>query len=133
MYGVFAVAIEIGYGGITPRWCTMKAVRYFLMLHYHTRGRVRLVLGKMEDERTNTLQRMEDERRRDAKIGEIMSFKKGPYVLNNGDCCIICLGQYKVSERVRIVRKCNHCFHADCFRRWLRNKKETCPIWVPLI
>ncbi|KAH6779976.1 hypothetical protein C2S52_011213 [Perilla frutescens var. hirtella] len=45
----------------------------------------------------------------------------------NGDSCPICLGGYKASERLRLIRKCQHCFHADCLEPWLQ-RKNTCPI-----
>lgn len=45
----------------------------------------------------------------------------------NGDSCTICLAEYKASERLRLIRKCNHCFHAHCLEQWLHRKK-TCPI-----
>lgn len=45
----------------------------------------------------------------------------------NGDSCTICLGEYKASERLRLILKCDHCFHADCLEQWLQRKK-TCPI-----
>lgn len=45
----------------------------------------------------------------------------------NGDSCTICLEKYKASERLRLIRKCNHCFHADCLEQWLQ-RKNTCPV-----
>ncbi|XP_047950763.1 uncharacterized protein LOC125196330 isoform X1 [Salvia hispanica] len=45
----------------------------------------------------------------------------------NGDSCPICLENYKASERLRVIRNCNHCFHSDCLDLWLQ-RKSTCPI-----
>lgn len=41
--------------------------------------------------------------------------------------CWICLENYSEKERVSVIRKCGHCFHACCIQQWL-GKNGTCPV-----
>lgn len=61
---IFAKAIENRDEDIIREWCTRKAVKYFLMLHYHTRDRMRVVLQHIE--------RKEDLK---LKIGQSISYR----------------------------------------------------------
>ncbi|OIT28715.1 PREDICTED: RING-H2 finger protein ATL77-like [Nicotiana attenuata] len=41
--------------------------------------------------------------------------------------CAVCLENFKVGEKCRILPKCNHSFHAQCIDSWLQ-KTAACPI-----
>ncbi|KAL1554644.1 RING-type E3 ubiquitin transferase [Salvia divinorum] len=41
--------------------------------------------------------------------------------------CAICLSEYAIGERIRILEKCRHGFHMQCIERWL-NSCSSCPI-----
>ncbi|CAI8607319.1 unnamed protein product [Vicia faba] len=41
--------------------------------------------------------------------------------------CVICLGEYKEKEVLRIIPYCGHTFHLSCIDIWLR-KQSTCPV-----
>lgn len=41
--------------------------------------------------------------------------------------CVICLGDYKEKEVLRIIPYCGHTFHLSCIDIWLR-KQSTCPV-----
>ncbi|XP_004510868.1 RING-H2 finger protein ATL54-like [Cicer arietinum] len=41
--------------------------------------------------------------------------------------CVICLGDYKEKEILRIIPYCGHTFHLYCIDMWLR-KQSTCPV-----
>jgi len=40
--------------------------------------------------------------------------------------CVICLSEFTPGERVRVLPKCNHGFHARCIDKWL-NSHSSCP------
>ncbi|XP_068661846.1 RING-H2 finger protein ATL78-like [Aristolochia californica] len=40
--------------------------------------------------------------------------------------CIICLSEFARGEKVRVLPKCNHGFHAKCIDKWL-GSHSTCP------
>ncbi|XP_057972090.1 RING-H2 finger protein ATL78-like [Malania oleifera] len=40
--------------------------------------------------------------------------------------CVICLSEFAVGERLRLLPKCNHGFHARCIDTWL-NAHSSCP------
>lgn len=43
-----------------------------------------------------------------------------------GTECVICLSEFTLGERVRILPKCNHGFHVRCIDKWL-NSHSSCP------
>ncbi|XP_059307935.1 RING-H2 finger protein ATL78-like [Lycium ferocissimum] len=40
--------------------------------------------------------------------------------------CVICLSEFEVGEKVKVLPKCNHGFHVKCIDKWL-NSHSTCP------
>ncbi|XP_061353415.1 RING-H2 finger protein ATL78-like [Gastrolobium bilobum] len=40
--------------------------------------------------------------------------------------CVICLSEFTIGERVRILPKCNHGFHVRCIDKWL-SSHSSCP------
>jgi Ring finger domain len=47
------------------------------------------------------------------------------YLADGEDTCVVCLDDLDVGNRVRRL-PCNHVFHAECIRTWLR-RKNACP------
>ncbi|EFJ26815.1 hypothetical protein SELMODRAFT_39284, partial [Selaginella moellendorffii] len=43
---------------------------------------------------------------------------------SSSEACAICLGE--LDDRVRVLPKCSHAFHAECVDMWLFSHK-TCP------
>ncbi|XP_041999765.1 RING-H2 finger protein ATL79-like [Salvia splendens] len=41
--------------------------------------------------------------------------------------CAICLSEFAIGERIRILEKCSHGFHVQCIERWLISC-SSCPI-----
>ena len=54
----------------------------------------------------------------------------------NDNTCPICLSEYQPKETLKIIPKCQHCFHIECIDEWL-SLNATCPIcrnspqWLP--
>lgn len=42
--------------------------------------------------------------------------------------CSICLEEYEVSDKIRILPHCKHTFHARCIAKWLTERSATCPL-----
>ncbi|XP_016484002.1 RING-H2 finger protein ATL78-like [Nicotiana tabacum] len=40
--------------------------------------------------------------------------------------CVICLSEFGVGEKIKVLPKCNHCFHVNCIDKWL-NSHSSCP------
>ncbi|OIT35390.1 PREDICTED: RING-H2 finger protein ATL73-like [Nicotiana attenuata] len=40
--------------------------------------------------------------------------------------CVICLSEFGVGEKVKVLPKCNHGFHVKCIDKWL-NSHSSCP------
>ncbi|KAK6775516.1 hypothetical protein RDI58_026517 [Solanum bulbocastanum] len=40
--------------------------------------------------------------------------------------CVICLSEFIVGEKVKVLPKCNHGFHVKCIDKWL-NSHSSCP------
>lgn len=43
------------------------------------------------------------------------------------DVCSICLGEFKLHERVRVLPECAHLFHVTCIDKWLEHH-SSCPL-----
>ncbi|KAL8480554.1 hypothetical protein ACS0TY_026648 [Phlomoides rotata] len=43
------------------------------------------------------------------------------------DLCAVCLGEFKIGERVRVLTECAHVFHVSCINKWLENHSN-CPL-----
>lgn len=41
--------------------------------------------------------------------------------------CAVCLSEFEEKEIVRLLPKCNHCFHIECIDMWFRSH-STCPL-----
>ncbi|XP_024628145.1 RING-H2 finger protein ATL39 isoform X2 [Medicago truncatula] len=52
---------------------------------------------------------------------------KRPSIIFSVHRCVICLGEYKEKEILRIIPYCGHTFHLSCIDMWLR-KQSTCPV-----
>ncbi|XP_051138904.1 RING-H2 finger protein ATL79-like [Andrographis paniculata] len=40
--------------------------------------------------------------------------------------CIICLSEFAIGEKIRVLEKCNHGFHLHCIQKWLISH-SSCP------
>ncbi|KAJ6833631.1 putative E3 ubiquitin-protein ligase RING1-like [Iris pallida] len=44
-----------------------------------------------------------------------------------GECCAVCLGEFKDGETVKLLPRCTHSFHVSCVDTWLRSHVN-CPL-----
>jgi len=42
--------------------------------------------------------------------------------------CSICIEEYKKGDNLRLLPRCNHCFHTECILTWLTEKNASCPL-----
>lgn len=43
--------------------------------------------------------------------------------------CAVCLEEYSVGDRLRVLDNCGHCFHRACLDRWVAaSRKPACPV-----
>ncbi|CAL1382642.1 unnamed protein product [Linum trigynum] len=42
--------------------------------------------------------------------------------------CSICLEEYEIGERLRVLPNCDHVFHRGCIDLWLSTRSSSCPI-----
>jgi hypothetical protein len=47
---------------------------------------------------------------------------------SSGECCAICLEEFKEGEFCRMFPKCNHEFHGPCVNDWLLRQNLICPL-----
>ncbi|XP_055817833.1 RING-H2 finger protein ATL78-like [Solanum dulcamara] len=40
--------------------------------------------------------------------------------------CVICLSEFGIGEKIKVLPKCNHGFHVNCIDKWL-NSHSSCP------
>ncbi|KAL1549963.1 RING-type E3 ubiquitin transferase [Salvia divinorum] len=55
-----------------------------------------------------------------------LSYAEGMKLAGEETECIICLADFKVGEKIRVLDKCNHGFHLNCIQKWL-NSHSSCP------
>ena len=66
------------------------------------------------------------------EINEILSFlpiskiNEDKKPINNNYKCMICLSNYKIRDKIYTL-PCLHIFHAQCFEKWMYQKRA-CPI-----
>lgn len=41
--------------------------------------------------------------------------------------CCVCLGEFEMNEKLHQIPACQHVFHGDCIRNWIRSN-TTCPL-----
>jgi len=61
-----------------------------------------------------------------AKLDERVLVAEDTSVKNN-DCCTVCLVNYSVGERVKVL-PCSHLFHCECIVPWLQAHSQSCPL-----
>ncbi len=42
--------------------------------------------------------------------------------------CSICIDEFEVGERLRLLPRCKHAFHTDCIMPWLTERQGCCPL-----
>jgi len=42
--------------------------------------------------------------------------------------CSICINNFEPGEDVCLLPNCGHCFHKDCIKEWLMERKHCCPL-----
>ncbi|KAI9839306.1 MAG: hypothetical protein M1819_003301 [Sarea resinae] len=46
----------------------------------------------------------------------------------SGERCLVCLGDYVLSEDLRKLTGCGHFFHKECIDQWLTTGRNSCPL-----
>ncbi|KAL2906737.1 E3 ubiquitin-protein ligase ATL76 [Bienertia sinuspersici] len=64
--------------------------------------------------------------KRALKTFPVVKFSKDVKIQGLGTECVICLSEFKGSEKIRILPKCNHGFHVKCIDEWL-SSHSSCP------
>lgn len=52
----------------------------------------------------------------------------GNFTTTTCTSCSICLDDYEVGEKLRLLPKCGHAFHTECILPWLKDRQGCCPI-----
>nr|CAD1836806.1 unnamed protein product [Ananas comosus var. bracteatus] len=65
-------------------------------------------------------------RRKALRSMPILVYSPGLKLQANDPECAICLSEFQLGERVRVLPKCNHGFHVVCIDRWLM-ARSSCP------
>ncbi|KAL2653647.1 hypothetical protein R1flu_021775 [Riccia fluitans] len=60
-------------------------------------------------------------------IESFPSIVYGGEVQVNETICSVCLGEYTVGEKLRVIPSCKHTFHMECVDVWL-SRRSTCPV-----
>lgn len=64
------------------------------------------------------------------------AIKKLPIILYQTNCsnraleeteCCICLSAFRDGDKLKVLQKCDHCFHCECVDAWLVNH-SSCPL-----
>ncbi|GER52506.1 RING/U-box superfamily protein [Striga asiatica] len=58
--------------------------------------------------------------------GAVVVYVEGMKLAREETECTICLSEFAAGERVKVLDKCGHGFHAQCIRRWLA-ARDSCP------
>ena len=48
-------------------------------------------------------------------------------IFTSSSCCPICIEEFVVGEKLRVLPRCNHLFHIDCIMPWLTERQGCCP------
>ena len=53
-----------------------------------------------------------------------------PVSRNFSSCtmCSICIDDFEVGERIRVLPRCGHAFHTECIMTWLTERQGCCPL-----
>ncbi|KAK1310084.1 RING-H2 finger protein ATL7 [Acorus calamus] len=57
----------------------------------------------------------------------IREAQDGKKLIQLGDWCAVCLGDYQAEERLQQIPACGHTFHIECIDSWL-SENTTCPL-----
>ena len=55
------------------------------------------------------------------------STTNGRYTTNCTECSI-CIDEFEVGQKIRILPRCGHAFHTDCITPWLTERQGCCPL-----
>ncbi len=61
------------------------------------------------------------------KVCKFEKIKDGDELLNNNECCNICMETFVAGQFKRCLPNCKHLFHKKCIDKWLK-KNASCPI-----
>ncbi|KAL7428256.1 hypothetical protein ACHAXH_001351 [Discostella pseudostelligera] len=52
----------------------------------------------------------------------------------SSSCCSICIDEFTIGERIRMLPRCSHAFHTECILPWLTERQGCCPVCkVPVL
>jgi len=68
------------------------------------------------------------QRVRPESINTITENNEIEIVIDDNDICTICTDDFKITDDIIILPKCNHIFHKQCIGRWLTEFKNKCPL-----
>lgn len=93
------------------------AIRYIVHLHCSRRRR-----DDTEDQKAGNGAAAAEEA---AEIPALI-YAEGMKLAGAETECIICLSDFAVGEKIRVLDKCNHGFHLHCIKKWLISH-SSCP------
>ncbi|XP_057544593.1 RING-H2 finger protein ATL78-like [Amaranthus tricolor] len=64
--------------------------------------------------------------KRALKTFPVVKYSKEVKIQGLSTECVICLSEFKTSEKIRVLPKCNHGFHVKCIDKWL-SSHSSCP------
>ncbi|KAL2225952.1 RING-H2 finger protein ATL79-like [Sesamum indicum] len=93
------------------------AIRYIISLHCSRRRQ-----REASDEKADTGGAAAEQA---AEIPSVI-YSEGMKLTGADTECIICLSEFAIGEKIRVLEKCNHGFHLHCIQRWLVSH-SSCP------
>ena len=57
-------------------------------------------------------------------------FKRTLGILKEQPRCVLCSVCFKIGDKVSVSNNpsCEHQYHQDCIRRWIKNRSDACPV-----
>ncbi|XP_073158220.1 RING-H2 finger protein ATL79-like [Henckelia pumila] len=88
-----------------------SAIRYVIRMHYGRRRR----RGRPEEGKPDL---ESGPGRAEAEI-RVLDYTEGMKLAGEETECIICLSEFAIGEKLRVLEDCKHGFHVKCIQQWL--------------